>query len=75
MTWWLIGILGYLIALGFVLILAGGVRRSDRVHEGARRDPDAASRETDPREVLFRPSAPPPRSSARVHAARRAARS
>jgi hypothetical protein len=75
MTWWLIGILGYLIALGFVLILAGGVRRNDRVHDGARRDPDSASRETDPREALLRPAALPPRPSAHVHAARRAARS
>jgi hypothetical protein len=75
MTWWLIGILGYLAALGFVLILAGGVRRSDRAHEGSTGSLDAANRETDPREAVARPAAPPPRPPAHAQPAGRAARS
>ena len=74
MTWWLIGILGYLAALGAVLILAGGVRRGDEMRGGSGQEPGAGNRQTDPRDALLRPSAPL-RPSAHVHAVRRAIRS
>ena len=74
MTWWLIGVLGYLAALGVVLALAGGVRRSDERHAGTARELDASSRETDPRDARVRAHAPP-RASTPLREARTAARS
>ena len=74
MTWWLIGILGYLAALGLVLILAGGVRRSDPMYGASPRDLDAASRDGDLREGRLRPLAPP-RAGTPLRGARRAVRS
>ena len=74
MTWWLIGVLGYLAALGVVLALAGGVRRSDERQAGSVRELDVSSRETDPRDARTRPHAPP-RVSTPLREARRAARS
>ena len=74
MTWWLIGVLAYLAALGVVLIVAGGVRRSDELHGTSAREPDVASRDTDPRDGRLRPTAPP-RAGAPLRQARRAARS
>jgi hypothetical protein len=72
MTWWLIGILGYLVALGVVLILAGGVRRSDESQGSAQRDLESANRDLDAREGRLRPPAPP-RTAAHLQEARRAA--
>lgn len=74
MTWWLIGILGYLAALGVVLALVGGVRRGDELHDEALRAELAGQDpESEPRDSA-RNSAPP-RSAPRLRPARRAASS
>jgi len=76
MAWWLIGILGYLAALGLVLILAGGVRRGDRLHAEALRELEGANLDgtdgMEPRDTQARPAAPR-RPAPRLHPSRRVA--
>ena len=75
MSWWLIGVLGYLGALGFVLALAGGVRRGDEHAARVLREAGAANREPENRDLRIRAAAPPRASAVPMREARRAARS
>ena len=75
MSWWVIGVLGYLAALAVVLALAAGVRRGDECATRVLREAGAANRDPETRDIRLRGSAPPRASAAPLQEARRAARS